>query len=85
LARPFSFVWDLDAKLLAVSITRVDGERVRAMLAERVQLVEVLPRHEYEEQHLPGAISIPLKELDADAVGHLEREKAVIVYCWDSI
>jgi len=45
----------------------------------------VLPREEYEEQHLPGAISLPLKELDAVAVAGLSRDKAAIVYCWDSI
>ena len=28
------------------------------------QIVEVLPNDEFEEEHLPGAINIPLKELD---------------------
>ena len=31
---------------------------------EQAQLVEVLPRPEYQEEHLPGAINIPLKELE---------------------
>jgi rhodanese-related sulfurtransferase len=60
-------------------------QRVRQLVDEGAQLVEVLPRDEYEEQHLPGAIGIPLKELDADAVAVLKRETPVIVYCWDSI
>ena len=37
--------------------------------------LEVLPREEYGEQHLPGAINIPLKELDADAVAGLDRDR----------
>ena len=59
--------------------------RVQELVADGAQLVEVLPRREYEEQHLPGAISIPLKELDPRTVAGLDRATAVIVYCWDSI
>jgi rhodanese-related sulfurtransferase len=58
---------------------------VRRLLADGVQLVEVLPREEYEEEHLPGAINIPLKELDGDTTARLERDPPVIVYCWDSL
>jgi rhodanese-related sulfurtransferase len=64
---------------------KVTAEQVRELVDGGGQLLEVLPREEYEEQHLPGAISIPLKELDADAVAGLSRDKAAIVYCWDSI
>jgi rhodanese-related sulfurtransferase len=63
----------------------VTFDRVRRLLDEGAQLVEVLPRREYEEQHLPGAAAIPLKELDAGTVSGLRRDTAVIVYCWDSI
>ena len=65
--------------------TQITAERVRELVDGGAQLLEVLPREEYEEQHLPGAISLPLKELDAEAVAGLNRETAVIVYCWDSI
>jgi rhodanese-related sulfurtransferase len=65
--------------------TRVTADRVRQLLGEGAQLVEVLPRPEYEEQHISGAVSIPLKELDAATVAGLDRTRAVIVYCWDSI
>lgn len=65
--------------------TRIDVEQVQALLAAGAQVVEVLPADEYEEQHLPGAISIPLKALNADTTAVLERGRPVIVYCWDSI
>ena len=65
--------------------TQITAGRVRELVEGGAQLLEVLPRREFEEQHLPGAISIPLKELDADAVAGLNRDTAVIVYCWDSI
>ena len=66
---------------------KVTADEVRELVEGGGQLLEVLPREEYEEQHLPGAISLPLKELDADAVAvaGLNRDKAAIVYCWDSI
>jgi phage shock protein E len=64
--------------------TPVDREQVRCLLSEGAQLVEVLPRGEYEDEHLPGAINIPLKELDRGRVARLDRTRPVIVYCYDS-
>jgi rhodanese-related sulfurtransferase len=63
----------------------VDVAGVRALLDGGAQLVEVLPAEEYEELHLPGAISLPLKELDAQAAERLDRELPVVVYCWDAL
>jgi rhodanese-related sulfurtransferase len=59
-------------------------EEVRALLAEGAQLVDVLPREEYEEQHLPGAIGIRLREVDGRARSELDAGRPVVVYCWDS-
>ena len=53
------------------------------MRGDGAQIVEVLPREEYEEAHLPGAINIPLKELDAKTASSLRRDRAVVVYCDD--
>jgi rhodanese-related sulfurtransferase len=61
----------------------IDVAGVQRLLADGAQLVEVLPREEYEEEHLPGAISIPIKTLDARATARLDRTRPVIVYCWD--
>jgi rhodanese-related sulfurtransferase len=63
--------------------TPIDRERVQALIGEGAQLVEVLPLAEYEDEHLPGAVSIPLKELDGQRVHQLEPERPVIVYCYD--
>jgi rhodanese-related sulfurtransferase len=69
-----------------VSYTQILHARLRELLDEPdTQLVEVLPPAEYEELHLPGAISIPLKTLDADTTAGLSKSKAVVVYCWDGI
>ncbi len=63
--------------------TAIDREELQRLLREeQTQLVEVLPRDEYEE-HLPGAVNIPLKTLDAETARRLERGRPVIVYCHD--
>jgi rhodanese-related sulfurtransferase len=59
--------------------------RLRELLAGGAQLVEVLPEPEYAEQHLPGAINVPLKILDATSTADLDRATAVVVYCWDGL
>jgi rhodanese-related sulfurtransferase len=63
----------------------IDNARVRELLAQGAQLVDVLPEQEYRDEHLPGAVSIPLKKLDATTAASLDRERPVIVYCWDSL
>ena len=45
----------------------------------------MLPEAEYAEAHLPGAINIPLKQLDASTTAILDRDRPVVVYCWDSL
>jgi rhodanese-related sulfurtransferase len=62
----------------------IDRERLRALMKSGVQLVEVLPAKEYEEEHLPGAISIPLTKLDRESTAVLDAPEPVVVYCWDS-
>jgi rhodanese-related sulfurtransferase len=64
--------------------TKSDRDDVRRLLAEGAQLVDVLPAQEYEQEHLPGAISIPLKQLDRESAARLNRDRPVIVYCWDT-
>ena len=56
-------------------------EEVREPLDDGARLVEVLPREEYEEEHIAGAINIPLKQLDRETTAGLDPEAPVIVYC----
>jgi rhodanese-related sulfurtransferase len=61
----------------------IDREEVRRLLDDGAQLVEVLPVDEYEEDHLPGAISLPLRRIDREATTVLDQSRPAIVYCWD--
>ena len=35
--------------------------------------------------HLPGAVNIPLKTLDAATTAGLDRGRPIVVYCWDAL
>jgi rhodanese-related sulfurtransferase len=63
--------------------TQIGREEVRRLFDGGAQLVEVLPAAEYREEHLPGALNIPLKTLDRDTTVELHRERPVVVYCYD--
>jgi rhodanese-related sulfurtransferase len=65
--------------------TLAHRDRVAELLAHGAQLIEVLPAHEYDDEHLTGAMNIPLKRLTADAAGELDRGRPIVVYCWDSL
>jgi rhodanese-related sulfurtransferase len=54
-------------------------------LDEEAQLVEVLPAEEYSEEHLPGAVNLPLRQLDASTSETLDKGRPIVVYCWDSL
>jgi phage shock protein E len=60
----------------------VDKDQVVSLVEKGARLVEVLPRKEYERNHIRGAINIPLRRLAAEAE-HLDRQQPIIVYCWD--
>jgi len=62
----------------------VDRDELWRMVEAGAQLVEVLPEEEYVEDHLPRAISIPLRRLDDEASTTLDTNRPVIVYCWDT-
>jgi rhodanese-related sulfurtransferase len=65
--------------------TSIDRDEVQRLVGEeRAQLVEVLPADGFADEHLPGAINIPLKAIDRESTAALDRETPVIVYCYDS-
>ena len=63
----------------------IDRHEVQRLVDNGAQLVEVLGKKEYEEEHLPGALNIFLKALAKKAPEQLDRNKPVIVYCEDTL
>ena len=64
--------------------TEIGREDTQRLVAEGAQLVEVLPQEEFDEQHLPGAIHIPLRKIDPGVRASFAPDRPVIVYCCDS-
>jgi len=63
--------------------TPVDREELQRLLhGERAQLVEVLPQEDFDDEHLPGAVNIPLGTIDRTVA--LDARRPVIVYCYDT-
>ena len=61
--------------------TSIDRHELQKLIEQdSAQLVEVLPTAEFEEAHLPGAVNIPLNELNGESTGRLNKDAPVIVY-----
>lgn len=52
----------------------------RLMQEEGALLIEVLPSQEYEDEHIAGAINIPLKRLERSSTVDLGKDRPVVVY-----
>jgi rhodanese-related sulfurtransferase len=64
-------------------IRRIDLDQVQKMKEQGAQIVEVLAPKEYSDEHIPGAINIPLLHMNASSVAVLDKSRPIIVYCWD--
>lgn len=59
-------------------------ERVRELIDEGAQVVEVLEAEQYRRAHLPGAIHIFARDLTRERADELDRDRPVVVYCSDN-
>jgi rhodanese-related sulfurtransferase len=62
----------------------IGRDRVSHFIAAGAQIVDVLPAREYAEDHLPGAISLPLRKIETEASKVLDVTRAIVVYCADT-
>ena len=61
----------------------IDRHAVQQLVQQGAQVVDVLAVREYEAEHIPGAINIPLKTLNREVGKRLDSRKPVITYCHD--
>jgi len=66
------------------SVREVSRQEVQDLMKQGVQLVDVLPTEEFRDDHLPGAINLPLRKIETEAKRALDPSRPVVVYCWDS-
>jgi rhodanese-related sulfurtransferase len=70
------------AKRTSHEVHKVSVDEARTMVADGAQLVDVLPPETFLQEHLPGAVNVPLAEI-ATASDRLDPRRPVIVYCYD--
>lgn len=63
----------------------IDLDALDQLLVDGALLIEVLPEGEFNDEHLPDAINLPLKKLTLESVAHIDRASPIVVYCWDSL
>jgi rhodanese-related sulfurtransferase/CBS domain-containing protein len=61
----------------------IDTAAVRSLLDDRTQVIEVLPEAAWRQEHLPGAINIPLPQMRSGALRDLDPDAPTVVYCYD--
>jgi len=61
----------------------IDRERVRRLMEQGAQIIDVLPAREYGEDHLPGAVNLPIRRIEAEASRVLDPGRPIVVYCAD--
>jgi rhodanese-related sulfurtransferase len=57
---------------------------VRRLMEQGAQVIDVLPAQDYAEDHLPGAINLPIRRIEAEASRVLDPGRPIVVYCADS-
>lgn len=71
---------DFFAEKLAFTLGPVE---LKNMLADnKVKLIDVRKKNDYDEAHIPQAMSIPKDEL-ADRLGELSKEDIHVLYCYN--
>ena len=79
------WVWSILAAVVAwfiyLRLTQVSGDEAKAVVERGAMLIDVRSRPEYESGHLPGAINIPLPDLQSrlSELGPTDAPK--VVYC----
>lgn len=46
-----------------------------------VTVLNVLGRAAFEQEHISGSINIPVDEIEAEALGLLNKEETIVVHC----
>ena len=63
---------------------QLDLDGLRRLMDRGAQIVDAMPAREYGEDHIPGAINLPLRRIETEAREVLEPGRPIVVYCADS-
>ena len=64
-------------------VTKLNRNELMEMIksGEKFKLVDVLPKESYEKEHLKGAISLPLAEIEKEAAQVFKKDDLIVTYC----
>ena len=67
------------------SYTQISAEEAKVMMDEHPEAVilDVREQHEYDEQHIPGAVLLPVGSIDEESAAAVipGKDTVVLVYC----
>ncbi|MFA5117242.1 MAG: rhodanese-like domain-containing protein [Candidatus Omnitrophota bacterium] len=64
-------------------VRQISRDELLRMMDSKVafKLVDVLPRESFENEHIKGALSIPLNDIELKAAGLLKKTETIVTYC----
>jgi rhodanese-related sulfurtransferase len=63
----------------------IGRDRVRELIDNGAQVVEVLEESQYRLAHLPGAVHLFARDLTRERAEELDPDRPVVVYCLDNL
>lgn len=67
-------------------VAPIDRSRLLDLIdRQQAQIVNVLPSREYDEERIPGSVSIPLSEITAETASRLSPDRPVVTYCHNGL
>jgi rhodanese-related sulfurtransferase len=63
--------------------TRIDVDRALHLVSDGAPLIDVLPESIFRQEHLPGAINVPLTTFRSELLRQFDRDRPIVVYCFD--
>jgi phage shock protein E len=66
---------------IARSHDRIDSKQAHALVQSGAKLVDVRTPAEFADKHVPGAINVPLQELQARMKELEPKDQTLILYC----
>ncbi|HUF52880.1 MAG TPA: rhodanese-like domain-containing protein [Dehalococcoidia bacterium] len=67
-----------------MTVRPIGHREVQELLKEGAVIFDALPPDHYQQRHIPGAINLPLSDVNDGAIAGLERDRPVITYCADN-
>lgn len=67
---------------LAFETDPADVEADMRKGVEGLVIVDTRSKNAYDEEHIPGAVNLPARQMSAESTGGWDREKLYVTYCW---